>query len=123
MSIKNTDNFTKEINKHIGQKVCKIRQAIGISRKTLGDKINVSGQQISKYESGVNTISIGRLLILSKILNYPFELFFNDFIDNKMSDINKNQGTNLSIINSFINISNKKIQKAILDLTKEISKM
>ncbi|MBI5892643.1 MAG: helix-turn-helix transcriptional regulator [Deltaproteobacteria bacterium] len=58
-------------NKEIGLRIKKVRTALGISQMKLADAVGVSFQQIQKYESGANKVSIEKLKRIAAILNAP----------------------------------------------------
>lgn len=64
------------INKSIGQKIRQLRLSKGLSSKQLGEKINVTYQQISKYENGIDHISGARLDIVARALDTQISYFF-----------------------------------------------
>jgi transcriptional regulator with XRE-family HTH domain len=45
-----------EIDKHIGDKILSLRLAYGLSRNQLAKKLDITQQQIEKYEKGTNRI-------------------------------------------------------------------
>ena len=58
------DNF----NKHLGNKLKLRRLALGLTQTKVAKAINVTFQQIQKYEKGTNGVSSIRLLQLSNYL-------------------------------------------------------
>ena len=68
-----------EIDKCIGCKIRNRRLILGITQKDLGEAINVSAQQIQKYESAANRVSSSTLYNLSKFLCVPMDFFFSNF--------------------------------------------
>ena len=60
------DNF----NKHLGNKLKLRRLALGLTQTKVAKAINVTFQQIQKYEKGTNGVSSIRLLQLSNYLNF-----------------------------------------------------
>lgn len=56
-----------------GLVIRKIRKSHGVSANELAIRVNLSQQQISRYERGKNKISIDMLFNISVALNYPFE--------------------------------------------------
>lgn len=52
------------------------RLELGLTQKDLSKAIDVSIQQITKYESGTNRISSGNLYLLAKFLRVPVNYFF-----------------------------------------------
>ena len=66
-------------NKHLGNKLRMRRQALGLTQTKVAKAINVTFQQIQKYEKGTNGVSSIRLLQLSNYLKVPINYFFEDF--------------------------------------------
>ena len=71
------DNF----NKHLGNKLKLRRLALGLTQTKVAKAINVTFQQIQKYEKGTNGVSSIRLLQLSNYLKVPINYFFEDFAE------------------------------------------
>ena len=69
------DNF----NKHLGNKLKLRRLALGLTQTKVANAINVTFQQIQKYEKGTNGVSSIRLLQLSNYLKVSINYFFEDF--------------------------------------------
>ena len=69
------DNF----NRHLGNKLKLRRLALGLTQTKVAKAINVTFQQIQKYEKGTNGVSSIRLLQLSNYLKVPISYFFEDF--------------------------------------------
>ena len=53
--------------------------ALGLTQTKVAKAINVTFQQIQKYEKGTNGVSSIRLLQLSNYLKVPINYFFEDF--------------------------------------------
>ena len=71
----------ENFNKHLGNKLKLRRLALGLTQTKVAKAINVTFQQIQKYEKGTNGVSSLRLLQLSnylfrKIVNYNFLVKF-----------------------------------------------
>ena len=69
------DNF----NKHLGNKLKLRRLALSLTQTKVAKAINVTFQQIQKYEKGTNGVSSIRLLQLANYLKVPVNYFFEDF--------------------------------------------
>ena len=66
-------------NRHLGAKLRLRRLALGLTQTKVAKAINVTFQQIQKYEKGTNGVSSIRLLQLSNYLKVPISYFFEDF--------------------------------------------
>lgn len=62
-------------SREIGLRIKKVREALGISQMKLAEAVEVSFQQIQKYESGMNKVSIEKLKKISAALNAPLTYF------------------------------------------------
>jgi len=76
-------------NHHLGQKLRMRRLALGLTQTKVAQAINVTFQQIQKYEKGTNGISSLRIMQLSSFLKVPVTYFFEDF-SIELSSVNKN---------------------------------
>ena len=66
-------------NKHLGAKLRMRRLALGLTQTKVAQAINVTFQQIQKYEKGTNGISSLRIMQLANFLKVPVVYFFEDF--------------------------------------------
>ncbi len=64
------------IDRHIGSRVRLRRKVLNISQYSLSYDLEISFQQLQKYESGENRISASRLYEISKILKVSPYFFF-----------------------------------------------
>ena len=63
----------------IGKRVRTLRLQRGLSQTELGALINVTFQQVQKYEKGTNRISAGRLQRIAEVMTVPVSFFFAGF--------------------------------------------
>ena len=66
-------------NRHLGSKLRLRRLALGLTQTKVAQAINVTFQQIQKYEKGTNGISSLRVMQLSNFLKVPVVYFFEDY--------------------------------------------
>jgi transcriptional regulator with XRE-family HTH domain len=66
------------VDVYVGQRVRMRRLQMGISQEVLGKRLNLTFQQVQKYEKGSNRVSASRLQQISNILNVPVAWFFKD---------------------------------------------
>lgn len=64
------------IDKHVGARVRMRRMMLGMSQEKLGDALDLTFQQVQKYEKGINRIGASRLHHISQILQVPISFFF-----------------------------------------------
>lgn len=72
-----SSNKTEQaINNGIGERLRYYRKTSNLSQQELGEVLEVSFQQIQKYERGSNRISAVKLQVISEFLNIPLLSFF-----------------------------------------------
>ena len=74
-----TKRTPTQIDEKVGLKLKKLRLNAGLSRRELGESVNLSGQQIEKYENATNRINLAILDKVSKIFQVPLSYFFDNF--------------------------------------------
>jgi len=79
-----------KINAYIGDRLRLRRQQLGLSQGDLASMMDISGQQIHKYETGLNKISVEMIFLMSKFLSVPIMYFY----DGITLDDNENYITN-----------------------------
>jgi len=60
----------------IGRKIRALRLERGLSQSGLADGIDLTFQQVQKYEKGINRVSAGRLVRIADMLNTPVMFFY-----------------------------------------------
>src|SRR5712691_9125584 len=60
----------------IAKRVRTLRLQRGISQTELGGTLDVTFQQVQKYETGTNRISAGRLQQIAEVLDVPVTYFY-----------------------------------------------
>tara|TARA_B110000196_G_C20674591_1_gene443545 strand:- start:45 stop:509 length:465 start_codon:yes stop_codon:yes gene_type:complete len=110
------DNF----NKHLGNQLKLRRLALGLTQTKVAKAINVTFQQIQKYEKGTNGVSSIRLLQLSNFLKVPINYFYENYqgyIENtnllKETVINVNYNFLKKIYNELNEDQKTKFRKSI----------
>lgn len=64
------------IDNAVGERIRKRRMLLGYTQEQLADALEISYQQIQKYETGSNRVSAGRLFQIAQRLEAPISYFF-----------------------------------------------
>jgi len=91
----------EDFNKHLGNKLKLRRLALGLTQTKVAKAINVTFQQIQKYEKGTNGVSSIRLLQLANYLKVPVNYFFEDFSE-YLINLEKPQEGHMNINYNFL---------------------
>ena len=90
-------------NNHLGRKLRMRRLSLGLTQTKVAQAINVTFQQIQKYEKGTNGVSSARLMQISQFLKVPITYFYEEFKDYKPFDSNGQTETTSEELNySFL---------------------
>jgi len=131
------------IDLKIGQRLRVRRTSLGMTQEELGNTLNVTFQQIQKYERGINRISSAALYEISKALKTDINYFF-DSDNNQLSQYNysSNVSDNIksaihesqevyetsnsandieTLVQSYLNIKDAKVRESLLKLVKSLS--
>ena len=66
---------------HVGNRVRQRRTLMGLSQERLASALDLTFQQVQKYERGANRIGAGRLYELARALEVPVTFFFDEMGD------------------------------------------
>ena len=91
----------ENFNQHLGNKLKLRRLALGLTQTKVAKAINVTFQQIQKYEKGTNGVSSIRLLQLSNYLKVPISYFYEDFSE-YLINIEKSKESHMSVNYNFL---------------------
>lgn len=76
MSTQKTKGTATPLDVYIGGRIRELRLEKGLSQSALGETVNMSFQQIQKYEKGTNRASGGTLGYLSRALEVGITEFY-----------------------------------------------
>jgi len=117
-------------NKHLGNKLKLRRLALGLTQTKVAKAINVTFQQIQKYEKGTNGVSSIRLLQLSNYLKVSINFFFEDYSEylinierSKEEHMNINYNFLIKIYSELNNDQKLKFSKNLQDTNIDFSKV
>ena len=117
----------ENFNKHLGSKLKTRRLALGLTQTRVAKAINVTFQQIQKYEKGTNGISSMRIMQLANFLKVPVVYFFEDYpsYEGSVSSSESSEDLNYSFLAKlFSSLSDQQKEKIfqVLRNTKNLEK-
>ena len=122
---------------HVGSRVRLRRMMQGISQDKLGEELDLTFQQVQKYEKGVNRIGAARLYEIARILDVPVQFFFDDFGDGPETMIGFAETSKdaegradffetlstpegMQLCRAFVGIKDYQVRRRVLDLVKAL---
>jgi transcriptional regulator with XRE-family HTH domain len=122
------------IDRHVGSRVRMRRMMLGMSQEKLGDALDLTFQQVQKYEKGTNRIGASRLQSIAHILQVPVAFFFEGAPSGAahadglaeapspayISDfLASSEG--LALTKAFMRIKDPKVRRRVVDLVEAIA--
>ena len=75
------------IDAHVGGRVRTLRKALQITQVGLSQHLDVTFQQVQKYECGSNRISASKLYEIAQVLEVPVAFFFEGLTIQQMESV------------------------------------
>ena len=111
-----------ELNQHLGKQLRARRSSLGLTQTQVARAINVTFQQIQKYEKGTNGVSSSRLLQLANFLKVPVKYFFEEFKDFQNLDSQTKSDNSLETLVAKLSEVEKEKLLNILNSNKKLTK-
>lgn len=116
--------LAKRVDAHVGERIRERRAVLGLTQEHLANALNLSYQQVQKYETGANRVSAGRLYEMAKYLNVHVSYFFESLDeDSEMPDM-EHGGRNRAVIElarNYAEIGDNEVRAAVSSLVKSLS--
>lgn len=131
----NKEETLKSVDLLIGSKLRHQRKLCGISQEQLAQHLNVSFQQIQKYEAGLNRITASRLWKAAEFLSVPVSSFFEElehkssfpqvlsFHENTELPVSDSvqQKEILELVHGYMKIEDPQLRHSVLHMVKSLS--
>jgi transcriptional regulator with XRE-family HTH domain len=119
------DIGTRRIDQHVGERIRARRTELGLTQEQLAEALNVSYQQVQKYETGANRISAGRIFELARKLRVDVGYFFEGLpLDAPAEPVPLEHGgrqrSAIELVRKFAQIEDPQVRSAIAALVKAI---
>lgn len=95
--ISTSSNAPHPVDIHIGNRVRTIRIRRGLTQTALAQMIDLTFQEIQKYERGANRVSGSRLYEMAGALDVPVTAFFEGLPEPKLGHSHSNLGQAASL--------------------------
>lgn len=110
-----------DIDKHVGEKLKHKRIMHGLNQQILAEVVDVSMQQIQKYEKGTNRISSGKLYLFAQFFKVPVTYFFEEIAGEFGDYDTSTEREALILFRAFGAIKDPGVKLKILNLIKVMS--
>ena len=114
-------------DQEIGKRVRALRLQRGMTQVKLGSLLDVTFQQVQKYENGANRISAGRLQRIADIFEVPITFFYTGIGDGRKHDKSEPEfelfqtGDVIRLVRAYSSIKERGVRLELLRLTEAIA--
>lgn len=113
------------VDQHIGERIRQRRTLLGFTQEQLADALNISYQQVQKYETGANRVSASRLFQIALRLDTEVGFFFDGlfFGDNEDDDVLGPASSRaiIDLVRSFQRIDDDETRASLVALVKTMA--
>lgn len=117
------------IDVHVGGRIRMRRLLLGMNQETLANALDLTFQQVQKYEGGANRVSASRLSAMAEILGVPISYFFGDLRPDEaeLSPEDKawrdqlQRPETIELIRLYYAISDPKIRRQFFEMTQSVA--
>jgi transcriptional regulator with XRE-family HTH domain len=109
-----------DIDLQLARKIKEIRKLKGWSQEELGTQLNLSYQQIQKYETSHNKIRVSTLYKMAEVFHVPVSYFLEDLYGKENKKVYKFNATVLKTMALLQNLPNE-IQESIYAFCKKLT--
>jgi transcriptional regulator with XRE-family HTH domain len=115
------------IDRVVGQRIRWRRRELKLTQERLGELLELTFQQVQKYEKGVNRVSAGRLYEIAGVLGVPISYFFDgaeEFLGAEQAEFAEDEDEPhapvmtpemLELISAFQKIEDISLRKSLLN--------
>lgn len=107
-------------SKEIGAKIRSRRREMGLSQEQLAELLDVTYQQVQRYENGSNRLSVERIQQIAAVMIIPLDYFFGSTTTETCADGNTKYlpGDESLLLTSFRRISNQNDRQLVLSVAR-----
>lgn len=106
------------VDLYISARLRKRRIMLGISLMKLANILDITYQQVYKYECGGNRVSAGRLFQLAQALGVDVNYFFDGLSSNSPVNVTRPNRLLSELTRNFFMIPNRRHQKAVTTIAR-----
>jgi len=115
--------LARRVDAYVGERIRERRTAMGLTQDHLAGALEISYQQVQKYETGANRVSAGRLYEVAKKLDVEVSYFFEGLDEQAevlpLEHGGKNRST-IELVRNFSHIADPHIRSALSGLVKSL---
>lgn len=116
--------LAKRVDDHVGERIRERRTMMGLTQEHLAQALEISYQQVQKYETGANRVSAGRLYEIAQRLEVDVSYFFDQLepltVSSPLEHGGKNRST-IELVRNYSEIEEPAVRSAVSGLIKSLA--
>lgn len=116
--------LAKRVDRHVGERIRQRRTLLGLTQEQVAAALDISYQQVQKYETGANRVSAGRLYEIAQELDTEVAFFFEGLDEDSPADAMPHGGRNrttIELVRNFSEISDPVIRNSVSSLVRSLN--
>jgi transcriptional regulator with XRE-family HTH domain len=118
------------VDRHVGARVRMRRLMLEMTQTELGNKLDLTFQQVQKYEKGTNRIGASRLQHIAEVLQVPVSFFFEGAIGGELKTSEPRSlfvseflasSEGIALVKAYMSIKDARTRRCIVQLVEQIS--
>jgi len=120
------------VDLHVGARIRMRRKLLGVSQERLAEQLQLTFQQVQKYERGANRVSASKLYEIARALEAPVAYFFDGLADTGEAASSADAGNEfvhdlvmtpegMELAAMFPKIRRGRVRRRVLDLIKALA--
>ena len=134
---RSTSRGPAPVDSHVGARIRIRRKLLGLSQSRLAEALNLTFQQVQKYERGTNRVSASKLYDIARFLQVPIAYFFEGLADPLSPDADPGMDDRdrrlvddflmtpegLALADAFPKIGQARVRRGLLELARAAADM
>lgn len=122
-----------DVDRHVGVRIRQRRILLRMSLETLAKLLDLTFQQVQKYERGTNRVGAGRLFALSQALKVPVSYFFDELPESQNTLAKESGGITDSdqmsrretpnLVRAYYGITDAAVRRRIANLMRSLARL
>ncbi len=117
-------NIARRVDAYVGARIRERRTAMGLTQENLASALEISYQQVQKYEAGTNRVSAGRLYEIARKLDVDVSYFYEE-LDPEQDVAPLDHGGKsravIELVQNFAEITDPDLRASINGLVKSLA--
>ena len=122
--LEKTTLSASDVDRLVGDRIRRRLILMGLTQDQLGESLGISYQQIQKYETGANRVSVGRLYLIATRLEVSPGWFFDPVKSDASSEDFEELGSSrllMEFVRSFARINDERLKTVLVSLVRAMA--